>query len=164
MAMTATLSQRLPAIFGQDTDFVLTVSNSGASAVNVTSIQPIVTTAAGGPAPGCNISGPYAAPGVATAQVFGSQFNVQVGASASVAFVFSVQFFGPAIGGVPSTPLSQFTVGATCAASDASVFGPVPLNLVLNRPNFGAGSSPPNPAVSPGQLNYSGAVNSALAL
>ncbi len=165
MAMTAVLTQTSPALSGQPCQFILAVSNSGASTVTVQGIQPIVTGTDGVSLPPCNIDGPYAPIGSSTAVVGATQFNVPVLASATVYFPFLVQFFGPLIvGGGRATPNNQFQVTANCIASDGTVFGPPPLNLALSEPVFGAGGSPPNPAFVVGQLNFAFRANSGLAL
>lgn len=166
MAMLATVTQTQPAIFGQPATFMLAVQNTGGSAVNVTSIQPQVTLPTGAPATSFNLSGPYAPPGTSVAQVGGSQFNVQVGAGSTVNFPFQVSFFGPAVAGGPGAPSPTYLVGANCAASDGSIFGPGAIQANLSRPIFGrAPGAPPNPAPAVGgQVNFSTPSNSGLAL
>lgn len=166
MAMIATLAQTAPAIMGQPATFVMAVNNTGASAVNVTGIQPFATLPNGTPATSVTVGQPFAPAGTNVAQVGGAQFNVQVGASGTVYFTFGAQFFGPAVVGTPVTPSPTYLVGANCIASDGTVFAPVPLQAVLSRPVFGRSpGSPPNSAPSLyGQLNFSTPSNSALGL
>lgn len=167
MAMTATLAQATNALMGAPTTFVLVVSNSGASQVNVNSIQPIITNPGGQPLPSlpCNV-GAIVAPGSqpSVAQVGGSQFNVPVASAGSTTFTFQLQFFGQAINGTPSAAAQSFLVGATVQSSDGSVFGPVPFTVNLNSPIFGQPGSPPNLVPIAGQLIFDAPVASPLAL
>jgi hypothetical protein len=166
MAMSATLSRTSSAINGQPTNFVLAVSNSGGSPVNVESIQPIVTTSDGRPTTACAISGPYAPVGFGQAQVNGSQFNVQVPAAGTVNFLFQVTFFGPQVAGMPATPNPVYLVNANISASDDTLFSPgSPLLIALANPTWGRpGAPPPSPPVAPGGLDFSTPINSGLLL
>ena len=165
MAVSALLVQPLPALTGRPTTFVLTVSNSGGSNVNVVSAQPTVTTPQGLPSMAYNLSQPISTVGQGLAQVGGSQFNVVVPAGGSVSFTFSVCFFGPLVNGGPTQPASVFMVGANVMTSDGSVFTPPVLQVDLNAPQFGQpAASPPNAAAVVSSLNFSTPANAALAL
>lgn len=165
MTMTATLTQALPAIAGNDTNYVLTVFNSSGSAVNVNSINPTVTAPNGRPTTSCLIGAIGAPPGFSTAIVGATQFNVAVPANGSTSFPYSIQFNGPLVTGAPATPASQFVVGAVVQSSDGSVFTPPALTVNLNSPVYGLSpGSPPNTSPVVPSLNFTTPANSALAL
>lgn len=165
MAMTSVLTQTNMATFGNPTNFLLAVSNSAVSAVNVYSISPTVKTPAGQPIVACAISGPVAPPGVGAAQVGGSQFNVQVGASSTVYFNFQVTFYGPAVAGATACPQGVFQVSADILASDGTMFTPPPIQVELNQPVWGLPPGiPPNATAVVSSLNFATPANSALTL
>lgn len=163
MALTAVLTQTSQANMGTPTNFTLAITNPSGAAINVTSIQPKVTTPSGAVA-SCQVSGPYAFPGVSVPQVGGSQFNVQVDAAATVYFAFQVAFTGAALSGTgAATP--TFTVGADCLGSDGAAFSPGGIVVNLSRPVFGLSpGAPPNKSPNVGGVDFSTPVNSGLAL
>lgn len=181
MTMTAVLTQSAPAMMGQACTFVVAVKNSGASQVELLSMAPVVTSAAlapGGslintqalpvawqPSTACTI-GPIVAPiGLGNAQVGGSQFNVPVGAGATVYFSFQVSFFGPGIQGSPAQPKAGFLITVECSADDGTSFIAPPLDVQLNMPQLGQQMAPQSQLIPPvGSLQFSTKANSALML
>ncbi len=166
MAVTTALT-RATARYGAPVDFMLAVGNTGGSAINVTSIQPTVSNSDGTIASAVSIAGPWASPGASTAQVYGSQFNVQVGAGSTVYFPFSLQFHMPAVGGGVAQPIPNFLVSATVTSTDGTtitVTQSAQLNVNVTMPVFGLPpGSPPNPAPSVyGQLDFAAPKNSGL--
>lgn len=166
MTMTAVIRKPQHAVFGQPTNFTLTVSNSGASPVNVNSISISVTNPDGTLATACTV-GPVVTPtGTGLAAVGGYQFNVQVPNAGSYTFPFDAQFFGSGIAGSPALPQPTFVVSANILDSTGTTFSPPQLSVNLNRPVFGrAPGAPPNqlPSVY-GAVNFSTPANSGLLL
>lgn len=166
MTMTALIQKPRHAVFGQPTNFVLTVSNSGASPVNVNSISVTVTNPDGKLATACTV-GPVVTPtGTGLAAVGGYQFNVQVPASGSYVFPFDCQFFGSGIAGSPAEPQPTFVVSANILDSTGTTFSPPQLSVNLNRPVFGTPpGAPPNQVPSNfGAVDFSTPKNSGLLL
>lgn len=165
MTITCTLQQPLNAIAGNDTNFVLTVSNSAGTPVNVLGINPYVKSPSGLPSTACAIGFPAAPPGFSAAILGATQYNVPVPANGSTAFGFSIQFYGPLVTGTPTAPLSQFVVGCIVNSSDGSVALSPPLSVDLNSPVFGLPpGSPPNAFPLVSSLNFSAPANSGLLL
>jgi hypothetical protein len=167
MAMTATLVQTKQANMGSPCSFVLTVLNSDAgSAVNIYGMG-IRVTAGGLPATSCNIGEIQVAPGLSTPNSAGSnQYNIVVAPSGSVAFPFSVAFFGPAVAGNNTNPQSVFNVFADIVTSDGATFTPPPLSVPLNMPTYGQppGAPPNRTPPTTGALQFYAPQNSAFAL
>lgn len=166
MTMTALLRKPNHAVFGQPTNFTLTVSNSGGSPVNVNSISISVTNPDGTLATACTV-GPVVAPvGTGLAAIGGYQFNVQIPNAGSYVFPFDCQFFGTAVTGSPATPQPTFLVSANILDSTGTTFSPPQLSVNLNRPVFGLPpGAPPNQVPSVyGGLDFSTPKNSGLLL
>lgn len=112
MAMSATIALS-PSTAGSQTlvKCALTVSNSGGSAVNVTSVEPyIFATSAGavlGQFPAGSTGEPPISPG----------FPISVPASGTLIITFYATFFR-------TSGTSTYSVGAVCHGSDASIFQP----------------------------------------
>lgn len=162
MATVATLTQVAQANMGQATPFTLAVQNTGGAAILVQGIQLTARTGNGQtPAP-CVFGQITAFPAASSPQVNGSQFNVSIGAGATTYFNFSASFFGPGLKGGPTQPQNTFLVQAFVTDSVNGVTSSTQRQVILNAPIDGG--LPENPAVSTGQLNFSTAQNSALAL
>lgn len=168
MAMSASIVQPLPAVMGQPTTFVVTVSNSGASQVSVYSIQPIAQTPSGVAMAAANIGPIFVTPQLGAAQVGSYQLNVPIAGGASQAFTFQVSFFGPfnSFGGNSTTPNMAYQVVCNILTSDNAVFTTPPLNVPLNTPTLGVVGSSLQSSVVPttGSLQFFGNLNSNLAL
>lgn len=162
MALLLTLTKQSEAIVGQRTWFQLAVKNNGGSAVDIFSVDPVVTSSAGVPGVPFNLGGPYVSPNQNTPDTT-TPFNVQIPAAGTAYFTFSVAFFGPVVAGAPATPLMQFQVSAAVLDSDGVVSVPPALNVALNQPGFGpAPGSPPNAETSIGALQFQAPFNSPL--
>lgn len=116
MAMTATIAC-LPktAKNNQPVTATLTVSNSGGSTVNVTSVTPLAfeTGAVAADKPNAAV-----AFGTGTSGISGPPIRVPVTASGTAVLVFQVTFFAA------STNSSTYDVGAVLTSDDGSVFSP----------------------------------------
>lgn len=123
MAMTATISL-LPTtvLINQPVNATITVSNSGGSAVTVTSIQ-LNSEFTGGSiqANGVAFGVPNLGPAAATS----------VAASGSTVFPVSLVFFAPSTGPI-GAGTGTFSVGAVIQSSDGSVFSPTAATVTVN--------------------------------
>lgn len=165
MALTSVLTRVNEAIMGQPTRFTLAVTNGGASAVSVTSVLPLVTSAAGQVGIPVVVAGPYVSPNESTPSTTGGQFNVSISAAGTHQFEFNVTLHGAAIRGAPSNAIGQFLVGVAITDSDGNVTGPPALEVAINYPTFGLPpGSPPNPDVAIGSLWFSDPQNAVFAL
>lgn len=162
MALTASLQVVGNVIANRPSTCVLTVSNSGVDAVNVTSIQPTVS-----PSGGPFVIGPITvSPAQALASTSGMQQQVAVPGGGSVSFPFSVvAYSGSVETGLPQQPSLAWTLGANCTGSDGSVFSPQPQFVAIAQPQFGQPpGSPPNVSSSRGELQFNLGSNSAFFL
>lgn len=127
MAMSATISvSPSTAKVNQEVVATLTVSNSGGSAVNVTSIDPSAfQTSIGAAAKACSPVGYQ----TSLSGVAGPPIRVSVAASGSTIFVFSYKFFAP------STNSSTYDVGAVVTSDDGSVFSPTAATVTVSNPS-----------------------------
>lgn len=165
MAITALLTQNNVALAGTPINFTLAITNPDAQAINITGIQPVVTTAAGQLGIPVYIGGPYASPNQSVASTTTSQFNVQIPGTTTAYFAFNVTIMAPAVIGSSAIGLNQYLVGANIIDSGGTVTAAASIELALNAPTFGpAPGSPPNPAVDLGSLVFTLPGNSALAL
>lgn len=125
--MTATIATNpdATAVVEQPVTCVLTISNSGGSAVHMTSIAPYAFST-GGVTPVTNSA-------VSFGQVnFGPNANLTVAASGSLVVTFPVTFHAPS-SGVLSTTVLTYSVGATCYSDDGSVFVPSVDTITVNN-------------------------------
>jgi hypothetical protein len=164
MTMTASLVQAQTAQMGMGTPYVLTVSNSSGSPVNVNSILVVITTPSGNTNVSAVTSGPFPTVGQGIAQVGGSQWNVQVPANGSYNFSFGVIFFGPATSTYLAAPAQQYLVSANVQTSDGAVFTPPPVMTAVNQPQLGVINAPNYTAPNPGQLVFQYPSQSSLTL
>lgn len=126
MAMTASISlAQSTATVNQDILATLTVSNSGGSAVNVTSINPTIVQTSGGAG---ILSAASACDQNSLAQA-GPLTSVSVAAAGSTLFQFTVKAFAPSTNG------STYSVGAIITSDDGSVFSPTAATVTVNRPS-----------------------------
>jgi len=123
MAMTATISLSPSTVqINQQINATITVSNSGGSAVNVTSIQ-MQSKFTGGSQEnvGCAFGSPNLGPAAATS----------VAASGSTVFPVPLVFFAPSTGPI-GTGSGTFDVGCIIQSSDGSVFSPTAATVTVN--------------------------------
>ena len=117
MAMTATISASpTTALVNQPVALTVTVSNSGGSALNVTSLRGYALPT-GGSQPGRVSANFGKAP-------LGPGETVSVAASGSQTFLMYVVFFAPSV--------TTFDVGCYCQASDGSQFEPTVCTVTVN--------------------------------
>lgn len=162
--LTAALQVVGNVIQNQPVTCVVTVSNSGAASVNVTSVVPKLTPN----------NGPYKAtavavpPSQAVAATSGSQQQVAVGAGASVVFTFQVVPLGATVAtGQPQQGSRAALVEAVVTSDDGFTCTSVPQWLAPAGPQFGQPpGSPPNasPGAYGGMLQFNRGTNSAMAL
>ena len=127
MAMTATIASvpTSTAVVEQSITMVLTISNSAAGAVNMTSIVPYAQ-ATGSVASVINS-------GVSFGQInFGPNANLAVPAGGDLIITFPVTFHGPSSGVLSETALT-YDIGATCYSDDGSVFKPTADTITVNN-------------------------------
>lgn len=147
---TATVTRTSPSPVLADTPvtYVLTITNSGSTAANVTAIQPVVKLLSGQPSNA--VIPPVAIP---------TGWPNQVGATSSWSFPFSFTVPGPQCPGQPAQGAGMFLVDCYTTTSDGSVtalLAPQMLSLVAVEP-------PQQSAIpSSGQLNFTTATPSAL--
>lgn len=126
MAMTATLTiSPSTATVNQDISGTLTVSNSGGSAVNVTSITPFMRQTSA-------VAATLADNAVALPNSMGQagpKISTSVAAAGSTIFKFTVQAFAPSTNG------STYDVGAIVTSDDGSVFAPTAQTVTVNKPS-----------------------------
>lgn len=125
--MTATISlSPSTATVNQEVVATLTVSNSGGSTVNVTSIDPTASqTSAVAAALACSPVGFQ----TSLSGSGGPKVSVPVAGSGSTIFVFSYKFFAP------STNSSTYSCSAVIASDDGSVFAPSAATVTVNKPS-----------------------------
>lgn len=170
MAMSATLSVVGNVIVGRPATCVLTISNSGNDAVNVTSISPKVfvggTVVAGASGP-ARVSPVFVPVNQAVASTTGMQNSIQVGSASSVNVTFQFIAEGPTDSAAQAANGgASYLVGADITASDGSVFSPVPQSVAVAPPQNGRPAPAPNSSATTygGQLLFNLGANSALAL
>lgn len=128
MAMTATVSLNpATALINQSITATYTVSNDGATAVNVTSIAPLAYVTGGtvGEPIGVNYGSPN----------LGAGALISVAASGSTVFPVNLVFFAPSTGILGQAgPASgrTYSVGAVIQSSDGSVFSPTAVTGLIN--------------------------------
>lgn len=163
MAMTATVAPAGPAIVNQPVTVVVTISNSGASAVNVSSIQPHLL-------PGGHssiVSSVFVPPNQAVVTTTGMQQSIQVGASGTAYVTFQVIAPIAVVGtGRPQQGGPNYQVSVDCALDDGTVFAAPFVPIPFAGVKFGAPNLNPNaPSGSiGGELQFNSGQNSALAL
>jgi hypothetical protein len=124
MAMSATISvSPSTVLINQPANAVITISNSGGSAVQVTNIAPFIffTGSAIPYDPSANIGAINLGPSV----------NVSVPAAGSLSFPFSMVFFAPSTGPL-GTGGGTYSVNAICQSNDGSVFSPTAATITVN--------------------------------
>lgn len=148
--------QSSPALMGTDTSFVLNITNTGGTTINLLSAAPVAS-----PPSAANVGGFTVSPQLGAAQtvIGASQFNVPILAGATLSLPFAVAFFGPYVGGTAATPSMQFSVGANASFSDGTTASAPPLTVSLNIPT---NASPPDPASAVGALQFYNPLNSNL--
>lgn len=127
MAMSATLATNpdATAVVEQPVVCVLTITNSAASPVRMTSVVPYVLST-GGVAAVINEA-------VSISPInFGPNANLTVPASSTLVMTFDVRFHAPS-SGVLSTTVLTYDVGATCYSDDGSVFKPTVDTITINN-------------------------------
>lgn len=124
MAMSATISVNPSTVLiNQQVNVIVTIANSGGSAVSVTSIAPFgfLTGSAIPYHPALNFGAINLGPGVSTS----------VPASGSLSFPVSLIVFSPSTGQYGGGS-GTFSISAICGASDGSVFSPTAATLTVN--------------------------------
>jgi hypothetical protein len=164
MAMSATVAVVGNAIVNKPVTVVATLSNSGASAVNVSSVQPRLT-----PGGHTSIISPVFVPvNQAVVSTTGMQQTIQVGAGGSAVVTFQVICPSPVIqSGRPQQGGPSYQVTVDCATDDGlTVFSALPVPIPFAGVQFGAPELNPNaPSGSVGgELQFNSGQNSALAL
>lgn len=118
MAMSATIAlSSATAKINQVITATLTISNSGGSPVNVTSIQPVLKLTG---APSNDF--PAANAGVAS---LGPGENVTVPAGGTLVMPFGAVFFA-------SSGSTTYDVGAVCQSNDGSIFSPTAATVTIS--------------------------------
>lgn len=140
MALSAALVFPSNVISNQKTVAILTVTNTGSDAVNVTGIQGIVENG------GASYSPAYEFPIGASVQVAGS--------GGTRSFPLSFIFYAPQIDGTPAGIDAVYTCFANVYASDGSVFSPVPQTVAV-------GSFEEDPSQNGGELDFQNGYNAA---
>lgn len=131
MAMSATISLSPTTVqVNQQVNATLTVSNSGGSAVNVTSVVPTALFT------GAPTYEDGQAVGVGQVNI-GPGSNVSVSAGGSLVIPFSLNFFAPSTG-LLSAGSGTFSVGAVINSSDGSIFSPTAATVTVNNITFAA--------------------------
>lgn len=147
---TATVVQTspLPDVANDPVTYLLTIANAGSTAANVVSLQPIVRNANGQPS---NAITPQVAIPIGT--------SVQVGATSSWSFPFTVLLPGPQCPGAPAQGNGLYLVDCICSTSDGSVFS-VAAPPILAVTTSETAQQSALPVV--GQLTFTTGLNSAL--
>lgn len=133
MAMTASLSMNPTTVVTEgNVSGALTVSNSAASAVQITNIVPFAYPSG---ASASNINS-----GVSVGPVnIGPNVNLTVPASGSLIIPLSFNFHAPQCGSLNgtvtggTTQQTSYKVGATCYSNDGSVFVPTEQTVTVNN-------------------------------
>lgn len=147
---TATIVQTSPGaeVANAPVTYMLTITNAGSTAANVVSLQPVVRNANG------SLSNAI------TQQVaIPTGASVQVGATSSWSFPFTVLSPGPQCPGAPAQGNGLLLVDCICTTSDGSVFSVTP-PLVMAVTTSEVAQQSAFPAI--GQLTFTTALNSAL--
>lgn len=140
MAVSATISfVSSNVIAGSPTVAIVTISNSGASAVNVTSISPRVT--------------PQSAP-FAFSATYGTGTTLQVGASGTLSLPVTYTFQAPQSGTFEGGVSGVYSVSCVVATDDGSNTTPVAQFVAVS-------GSAPQAVLSGGQLNFTNGYNAA---
>jgi hypothetical protein len=127
MAMTATIASNptSTAVVNQPVTMILTISNSGSSVVNMTSVMPYALSTDGVKS--------VINTGLSFGKVnFGPNANLAVPPSGSLVLSFPVTFFAPS-SGVLSDVVQTYSIGATCYSDDGSVFIPTADTITVNN-------------------------------
>lgn len=128
MAMTATiaLSPSSTVLTEQKLTASVTVSNSGASAVNITGIQGnAIATGATAATYNSGVS-------IGTVNT-GPNAILSVPAGGTLVKTFDLRFHGPQSGSLTSGSFSDgFSVSALCSSDDGSVFSPTAATITVN--------------------------------
>lgn len=152
MAITATLAQTSgdtkTAIANQPTVFYVTISNSGASDVQLTGLTTTVT------APGAITTGAQGA--------VAPQTTVTVAASGSLSVPVTVIYPQPVTAGITAIPKEYFPTFVTVSTSDGSVVATNVLNVFVQTPKPGAGFVTPSNPWAQGTFDFEFPQNSAL--
>lgn len=154
MALIVSISQAQPAMFGQATDFVLSVQNTGASAATVAGMDLTVTNSSGQPQSSCNVVPPTIAIGESST----------IDASATLYFPFSASFYGQSVTGQPAPSVPRYLLTGSVLFSDDTVSASVPLPVTLTSPVYGSNTSagaPPNPTADIPAMQFHNPANSA---
>lgn len=128
MALSATISlAQTPISFNQQSIALVTISNSGGSAVTVLTLQPqILATSA--PSYQTNVNSRSSS----LPKGFGQQFSVP--ASGSVTVPFNYLIFSPQVaenGNLDQSIETTYTVGCNIETSDGSLFAPTPSTVTI---------------------------------
>lgn len=163
MAIVPTIIQSLPAVFGQDTPFVLSVQNTGGSAVVINTAQVGVNSPSAVPSTALPYNLGAIVPSLASGA--GGSVATNIPGNSTAYFSFGIQFFGHAFGGGLAKPVYQFQVGATVTDSNGVNYPATAIDVNLNRPIYGVlPGGPPGPAPLVGQLDFSVPYTSSLSL
>lgn len=128
MALTATISCAPdPVQINQKVTATITVSNSGASSVNITGIRLYANYTGDSLAP--HVSVAYGQPNLSAGA------TVSVAASGSTVFPVDLVFFAPSTG-LLSDGNGTYDVGAQITADDGSVFHPTADTITVNNITF----------------------------
>lgn len=162
MAVSASVAIVGNAIVNQPVTVVVTLSNTGGSAVNVVSVQPVLR-----PGSHSSIISPIFVPvNQAIAETNGFQNTIQLPATTGTAYAtFQVICPGPAVQtGQRQQGGPAYQVGADCALDDGTVFSAPLIPLPFAGVQFGAPELNPNaPSGSVGgELQFNSGQNSAL--
>ena len=155
MTMTALLIQSQTGLPGRPTTFVVKVSNSAGSQVNVLTVKP--TVPAGFPV---NIGPVSATPNLSSANTGPYQFNVPVGAASFTYFHFQASFYGQLIAGAPALPQPAFPLTVRCFSDDGSSFEAPGLVVTLSNPVSGVVGLPPDAAAEIASYKFANPGNS----
>lgn len=163
MATTASVAVVGNAIVNQPVTVLVTITNTGASAVNVVSIQPHLL-------PGGHTSiftSIFVPPNQAVASTTGLQNTIQVGASSTVYATFQVIAPSPVVQtGRPQQGGPAYQVSVDCALDDGTVFSSTFVPIPFSGVQFGGPTVNPNATATAfgGMLQFNSGANSALAL
>jgi hypothetical protein len=146
-------------IANQPNTLVLTVTNTGATAANLTGVS-VRVTPLGAPV---RLSDIFVAPGTNSAGSGTNQILINVPATSGTATLYvQVVCFSGTIGtGTLTQPSQQYYLVADCTADDGSQFSSPAIPLVPANPQFGQPGSPPA-VQGDGQLQFNQGKNSAL--
>ncbi|HEY6008304.1 MAG TPA: hypothetical protein VIU40_08280 [Geobacteraceae bacterium] len=147
---TAAVVRTSPGVVIADTPitYMLTITNSGSTAANVVSIQPVVKLANGQPS---NASIPPVA--------IPTGWAVQIGATSSWSFPFTITVPGPQCPGAPAQGSGVFVLDCYTTTSDGSVTSLLYPQTLAVAPDEPAQQSA---VPTPGQLSFTSGVNSPL--